>query len=129
MTLSIQITPNIGGRAITLTGRLQGNLFFTSFTALSGQIDLSGLALYKQMGFRANLSLDARSVLPAHIGLRLDLIGERVFRTQFRFTRVAALSPSVWWGRKAILNTIRESRSRPKSNASKESIARCRKNL
>jgi predicted alpha/beta superfamily hydrolase len=31
------------------------------------------------------------------------------------FTRVAALSPSVWWGRKAILKTIRESRSRPKS--------------
>ena len=30
------------------------------------------------------------------------------------FTRVAALSPSVWWDRKAILKTIRESRSKPK---------------
>ena len=30
------------------------------------------------------------------------------------FTKVAALSPSVWWGRKAILKTIRESRSKPK---------------
>lgn len=87
---------NIAGRAITLTGRLQGNLFFTSFPALSGQVDLSGLALYKQMGFRANISLDARSVLPAHIGLRLDLIGERVFRPQFRFTRVAAV-PTLDW--------------------------------
>ena len=29
------------------------------------------------------------------------------------FTRIAALSPSVWWGRKAILKTIRESRSKP----------------
>lgn len=87
---------NIGGRAITLTGRLQGNLFFTSAPALSGQVDLAGLALYKQMGFRANVSLDARSVLPAHVGLRLDLIGERVFRPQFRFTRVAAL-PTLDW--------------------------------
>ena len=31
------------------------------------------------------------------------------------FGRVAALSPSVWWGRKAILKTIREARSKPKS--------------
>ena len=30
------------------------------------------------------------------------------------FTRVAALSPSVWWGRKAILKTIREARSKPR---------------
>ena len=29
------------------------------------------------------------------------------------FMKVAALSPSVWWGRKAILKTIRESRSKP----------------
>ena len=29
------------------------------------------------------------------------------------FGRAAALSPSVWWDRKAILKTIRESRSRP----------------
>jgi len=31
------------------------------------------------------------------------------------FGRVAALSPSVWWDRKAILKTIREVRSKPKS--------------
>jgi predicted alpha/beta superfamily hydrolase len=30
------------------------------------------------------------------------------------FTKIAALSPSVWWDRKAILKTIRESRSKPK---------------
>ena len=29
------------------------------------------------------------------------------------FTKIAALSPSVWWGRKAILKTIREARSKP----------------
>ena len=48
------------------------------------------------MGFRANLSLDARSILPAHIGLRFDVIGERVFRPQFRFTRVAGV-PTLDW--------------------------------
>jgi predicted alpha/beta superfamily hydrolase len=31
------------------------------------------------------------------------------------FGKVAALSPSVWWDRKAILKTIREARSKPKS--------------
>ena len=30
------------------------------------------------------------------------------------FTKIAALSPSVWWGRKAILKTIRESRAKPR---------------
>lgn len=30
------------------------------------------------------------------------------------FTRVAALSPSVWWGGKTILKTIRQARSKPK---------------
>ncbi len=29
------------------------------------------------------------------------------------FSKVAALSPSVWWGRKAILKTVREARSKP----------------
>jgi outer membrane protein assembly factor BamA len=87
---------NIAGRAVTLSGRLQGNLFFTSFPALSSQVDLSGLALYQQMGFRANVALDARSVLPARIGFRLDLIGERVFRPQFRFSRAAVLPTFDW---------------------------------
>jgi predicted alpha/beta superfamily hydrolase len=30
------------------------------------------------------------------------------------FSKVAALSPSVWWGRKTILKTVRESRAKPK---------------
>ena len=87
---------NIGGRAITLSARLQGNLFFTSVPALSGQVDVRGLTLGQQTGGRVNISLDARSVLPAHIGLRLDLIGERVFRPQFRFSRFASL-PTLDW--------------------------------
>lgn len=91
---------NIGGRAITLTGRLQGNLFFTSYLALSRQVDLAQMELWKQMGFRANLSLEARSVLPASIGFHFDVIGERVFRPQqqFNFSRVAGL-PTLSWAR------------------------------
>ena len=87
---------NIGGRAITATVRAQGTLFFTSLPAISRLIDLSELPLWKQIGWRVNASLDARSVLPAHIGLRFDFITERVFRPQFNFSRVAAL-PTVDW--------------------------------
>lgn len=89
---------NIAGRAITLSGRAQGNLFFTSYPALSRLVDLSDLEPWQQIGYRANLALDARSLLPAHLGLRLDLIGERVFRPQFRFSRVAAV-PTIDWSK------------------------------
>lgn len=87
---------NIGGRGITLTGRAQGNLFFTSVPALAGTVDLGELEVWKRIGFRTNLSLDMRSVLPAGFGLRLDLVGERVFRPQFRFSRVAGV-PTLDW--------------------------------
>lgn len=88
--------PNIGGRAITLTGRGQLNLFFFSYPALTRQIDLSGLELWQQLGGRLNASLDAPSLLPGQIGLRLDAVLERVFRPQFRFTRVAG-GPTANW--------------------------------
>lgn len=87
---------NIGGRGINLTGRALGNLFFTSVPVLSGQLDLSNLEIYKQLGFRTNLTLDARSVLPAGLGLRFDVVGERVFRPQFRFSRVSGV-PTLDW--------------------------------
>jgi|APLak6261679142_1056127.scaffolds.fasta_scaffold00004_167 outer membrane protein assembly factor BamA len=89
---------NIGGRGITLSGRAQGNLFFTSVPALTGQVDLSDLEVWKRIGGRINLSLDARSVLPAGLGLRFDVVVERVFRPQFRFSRVAGV-PTLDWSR------------------------------
>ena len=89
---------NIGGRAITVSGRGQVNLFFTSVPALTGTYDLTGLTLFEQVGGRLNLSVDARSLLPANIGLRLDLIGERVFRPQFRFSRFAGV-PTLDWSK------------------------------
>jgi predicted alpha/beta superfamily hydrolase len=36
------------------------------------------------------------------------------FRHPLVFSRIAALSPSVWWDRKAILKTIRSARAKPK---------------
>ncbi|MFZ5439623.1 MAG: POTRA domain-containing protein [Myxococcota bacterium] len=93
---------NIGGRGITLTGRAQANLLFTSIpalfpdSALGSQLDLRDIPFWEQIGGRANLSLDARSLLPAGFGLRLDGVFERVFRPQFRFSRVAAL-PTLSW--------------------------------
>ena len=49
----------------------------------------------------------AGSSLGALVSLHLGFTHPAVF------TKIAALSPSVWWGRKAILKTIRESRSKP----------------
>lgn len=88
--------PNIGGRAITLTGRGQLNLFFFSYPALTRQIDLSDLELWRQIGGRLNASLDAPALLPAQIGLRFDAVLERVFRPQFRFSRAAGSATLNW---------------------------------
>lgn len=88
--------PNIGGRAITLTGRGQLNLFFFSYPALTRQIDLSDLELWRQIGGRLNAGLDVPSLLPAQLGLRFDAVLERVFRPQFRFSRAAGGATLNW---------------------------------
>jgi outer membrane protein assembly factor BamA len=87
---------NIGGRGITLTGRLQGNLFFTSAPVLFNQIDLGEVPPLERIGFRGNMSLDLKSIMPKGFGLRVDFVGERVFRQQFRFSRVAGV-PTLDW--------------------------------
>ncbi|MFO0594168.1 MAG: POTRA domain-containing protein [Myxococcaceae bacterium] len=87
---------NIGGRGINIDGRAQANLFLTSVPALTGRIDVSDLDWWKRIGFRLNAGIDLKSVMPAGLGLRLDLVGERVFRQQFRFTRFAGL-PTLDW--------------------------------
>ncbi len=88
--------PNVGGRAINLSGHGQLNLFSTSFPALTRQVDLTGLDFLRTFGGRVNLSADARSLLPARLGLRFDLVGERVFRPQFRFSRILGV-PTLDW--------------------------------
>ncbi|MEW6430586.1 MAG: POTRA domain-containing protein [Myxococcota bacterium] len=90
--------PNLGGRAINLNAHLQVNFFALSAPALSKQVDVSDLAAYEQIGGRGNVSVSSRSVLPKGFGLRFDVIGERVFRQQFRFTRFAGV-PTLDWQR------------------------------
>jgi predicted alpha/beta superfamily hydrolase len=62
---------------------------------------------YRTLPDAANTGLGG-SALGGLVSLHLGFTHPRVF------TKIAALSPSVWWGRKAILKTIRESRSKPK---------------
>ena len=50
----------------------------------------------------------AGSSLGGLVSLHLGLTHPRVF------SKIAALSPSVWWDRKAILKTVRQSRSKPR---------------
>lgn len=54
----------------------------------------------------------------AHTGIGGSSLGGLVslhlgFTHPAVFTKIAALSPSVWWGRKTILKTVREARSKP----------------
>jgi len=90
--------PNLFGRALNLSGHVQLNLFSTSVPVLTRQVDVSALQWFEQFGGRGNISLQNRGILPAQIGMRIDLIGERVFRPQFNFTRFA-LVPSLDWSK------------------------------
>jgi outer membrane protein assembly factor BamA len=88
--------PNLGGKAVNLTAHAQVNFFGTSAPAFTRQIDLATLQWYETIGGRVNVSLMSRSLLPANIGTRFDVVYERVFRPQFRFSRAAAI-PSIDW--------------------------------
>ncbi len=90
--------PNLWGRAINLSGHIQLNAFLDSVPVLSRQVDVSALPAWKQLGGRGNISVQNRGLLPFQIGMRVDLVGERVFRSQFNFTRFA-LVPSLDWSK------------------------------
>lgn len=90
------VLPNVGGKAINLSGHGQLNAFATSLSAITGQVDLSGLDFLRTFGGRVNFAAEALSLLPARLGLRLDFVAERVFRPQFRFSRVLGV-PTVSW--------------------------------
>jgi outer membrane protein insertion porin family len=89
---------NLWGRAINLSIRAQASLFFLSAPARLNLFDVSDLPLQQQIEGRANVSLQSRSLLPANINFHFDALGERVFRPQFRFTRVAG-GPNFEWTR------------------------------
>ena len=88
--------PNAGGRAVNISGRLRVFYFAASGLALSRQVDTSDLSGFELFGGRGNISVQNRGLLPANIGLRLDLVGERVFRQTYRFTRFAIV-PGLDW--------------------------------
>lgn len=88
--------PNLGGRGVNLNAHGQLNWVALSALAATGQVDVGELPPWAQLGGRGNLSIQSRSLLPANLGLRVDVGGERVFRPQFRFTR-AALGPTIDW--------------------------------
>ncbi|MBE2253646.1 MAG: BamA/TamA family outer membrane protein [Myxococcus sp.] len=90
--------PNLGGKAVNLALRAQINWFALSFPALNKNVDVSDLDAVTQLGGRGNLSIQNRGLLPFDIGWRVDVVGERVFRPQFRFTRWAGI-PSLDWTR------------------------------
>lgn len=62
--------------------------------------------------YRTRVDRDSTGVAGSSLGGLVSL--HLAFHHPAVFSRAAALSPSVWWDRKAILKTIRESRSRPK---------------
>lgn len=88
--------PNAFGSALNLSGRLRVFYFASSGLALTRQVDTSELSGLELFGGRVNLSAQNRGLLPANIGLRVDLVGERVFRQTYQFSRVAAV-PGLDW--------------------------------
>jgi outer membrane protein insertion porin family len=88
--------PNISGRAINLQARLRVNYFAASGLALSRQVPVEDLFGPEQFGGGGNVSVSNRGLLPFDIGARIDLVGERVFRQSYRFTRFAAI-PGLDW--------------------------------
>jgi outer membrane protein insertion porin family len=88
------VIPNLGGVGTSLAGRLKVNYINASpvFSHLAG----SGL---DGVDFRGNVAVAQPRVyalLPARIGTRLDLIGERAHRPSFNFVRFAAVAGSDW---------------------------------
>jgi|CXWL01.1.fsa_nt_gi outer membrane protein assembly factor BamA len=92
------LVPNVFGRAINFAAHGQVNFVGGSGPVLFGQLDVSGRQSYELIGGRGNVSVYNRGLLPADIGIRLDLVGERLFRPSFQFTR-AAVVPGLDWGR------------------------------
>jgi predicted alpha/beta superfamily hydrolase len=61
--------------------------------------------------YRTRADRDSTGIAGSSLGGLVSL--HLAFTHPAVFSRAAALSPSVWWDRKAILKTIRQSRSRP----------------
>ncbi len=91
------LIPNVFGRAINFAAHGQVNFIGASGPAFFGQFDeLLQRPTYQLIGGRGNVSVQNRGLLPADIGMRLDLVGERLFRPSYEFSR-AAVVPGLDW--------------------------------
>lgn len=91
------VYPNFMGRGMILSARAKLNYAGASALAIDGRLpsEVSGV---DGLGGRGNLALHWPRVymLPVQLGSRLDLIGERVHRTAYRFTRFSAVYGVDW---------------------------------
>jgi outer membrane protein assembly factor BamA len=90
--------PNLGGLGINLFGHAKMNYVGLSGPGLApgAESDLHGIT---GLGGRGTIELqDPRiySLLPVKLGARLALVGERVFRPSYRFTRFASVLGTDW---------------------------------
>jgi len=91
--------PNLFGRGINLSINAKLNYVGASAQALSNFSDPSDLQGIYGFDGRGNVSLHQPRVynwLPFEVGARLDLIGERVHRPSYRFSRFAAVAGLDW---------------------------------
>jgi outer membrane protein assembly factor BamA len=92
--------PNLRGVGTSLTGRLKLNYLGASPLVLSGTtLDPDEVSGLDGFDFRGNVALAQPRIyelLPARIGTRLDLIGERAHRTSFNFVRFASVLGADW---------------------------------
>jgi outer membrane protein assembly complex protein YaeT len=87
--------PNLFGRGLNLSARFKVNYVRWGFLELDPN-EVKGIDGF---GGRGNIALHQPRIynlLPAQVGWRLDLVGERVFRPSYRFTRFAGIAGLDW---------------------------------
>jgi outer membrane protein insertion porin family len=94
------VMPNVGGYGTSLSGRLKVNYLGASTLMLGlpaeQQQELSGI---EGFDFRGNVGLSQPrlyALLPAKVGARIDLVGERVHRIAYSFVRFANVIGADW---------------------------------
>ncbi len=90
--------PNLGGVGINLFGHAKINYMGLSGPGLrpGAESDLHGIS---GLGGRGTIEIQnprIYSLLPVKLGARLTLVGERVFRPSYRFTRFASVLGTDW---------------------------------
>jgi outer membrane protein insertion porin family len=93
------IYPNLFGRGVSLSGHAKLNYVGLSAQAVSTYQDSTDLQGINGIDGRATVSIQEQRIyglLPLQVGAHLDLIGERVHRPSYRYSRVAAVAGADW---------------------------------